>query len=108
MLFRIAPYALRSAPSMATVRPIRAQQLRGSVQGQWAEAMLLVFLASTLLFVMTQPAFRSFFFSENFIYLAQYQKMRKGNGNESHQVLRNGICFPPGLSNRSVPLSERE
>lgn len=42
-------------------------------QSPWWETVLLVIASSLLLLVMTQPAFKSFFFGENFLYVGQFR-----------------------------------
>ena len=42
-------------------------------QKHWRETLLFVSVGGLLLFVLTQPAFRSFFIAENFEYLGQYR-----------------------------------
>lgn len=43
------------------------------LDGSWRETGLFVLVGSLLLLAITQPAFHSFFFAENFIYLGQYR-----------------------------------
>jgi hypothetical protein len=56
------------------VRPRRAAYpLPCALSGLWWETILLVAAASLLLLAISQPAFRSYFFGDDFIYLGQYR-----------------------------------
>lgn len=72
------------------------------IPSSWRETGLLVLVGSLLVFLMTQPAFRSFFFSETFEYLGQY----RAHHNQFWRALfspTNEIFFRPIFFVASLP-----
>lgn len=72
------------------------------LQGLWRETILLVIGSGWLLFIMTQPAFHSFFIAENFEYLGLYRT----RGDDFWRALlspTNRIFFRPVFYTFSLP-----
>jgi hypothetical protein len=73
-----------------------------SVQSCWIETIVLGVIGGLLLLLMTLPAFRAFFFAENFEYLGQYQT-HSSNFWQAILSPTNRIFFRPVFYASSLP-----
>ena len=94
----------RVAYAGATTAQLGSMHRSGNdvVHGLWGETWRLVFAVGLLLFVMTQPAFGSYFFGENLLYLGQY----RAHGSSVWRALFapvNTIYFRPVFVAASLP-----
>ena len=97
----LSPLREQLQPSPAHAGP-RPQPAGRPVQSLWRESVLLVLGGSLLLLAVTQPAFGTFFFGENFLYLGQYW----AHGSDYWQGLfspNDVIWFRPVFFTASVP-----